>query len=80
LIRVRETLGQEQAKIHTETDTKLEEKISKAVAKKEEAAKRDEELRHAKKKKQHNDLKTYFIEFVRCPYSSAKLLFCMRLT
>jgi hypothetical protein len=61
---MRESLGEAQAKIHNDTDSKLEEQISKAVARKEELARLDAKNKLEKKKKQQEELTTYFHEYV----------------
>ena len=65
-LRLRETLGEAQAKIHNDTDSKLEEQISKAVARKEELARQDAKNKDEKKKRQQDELKTYFHQYVSC--------------
>lgn len=64
-LRLRETLGEAQAKIHNDTDSKLEEQISKAVARKEELARQDAKNKDEKKKRQQDELKTYFHQYQR---------------
>ncbi|KAJ3094038.1 hypothetical protein HDU97_008661 [Phlyctochytrium planicorne] len=64
-IRLREQLGEVQAKLHTDADARIEEQMRIAIEKKNQQEKKEEMERKEKKRRQQQELRDYFHEYVR---------------